>query len=421
MRERSESTGLDSATAKAKAQDLVVCGGRPAFPTPLHVGRPNVGDRNLLRAEIDRILDRRWLTNAGPTVRAFERELADRLGVRHCIAVCNATVALEVAIRALGLSGEVIVPAFTFIATAHAARWLGVDPVFCDVDQKTHNLDPIAVEAAVTSRTTGIIGVHLWGNPCAVDELAEIASRHKLALLFDAAHACLCSRGQTMIGNFGALEVFSFHATKFINTFEGGAITTNRDDLAATIRLMINFGFAGYDRVVSLGTNGKMHEISAAMGLNSLDAADSFVGVNRENYESYQAELSAVPGLAMLQYSTRNRHNYQYVVVEVDPEVAGLSRDELVAVLRLEGVLARRYFHPGCHRMEPYASEARWQRTSLPRTEGLASRVMVLPTGTAVDGTCVKTVSSIIRTALEDPEWVRRGLAARELISVGKQ
>ena len=123
-----------------------------------------------------------------------------------------------------------------------------------------------------------------------------------------------------MVGSFGDAEVFSFHATKFINTFEGGAITTNRDDLAAKIRLLINFGFAGYDRVVSLGTNGKMHEISAAMGLNSLDAADSFVRVNRENHGSYEAELSALPGLAMVKYSTRNRHNYQYVVIEVDAD-----------------------------------------------------------------------------------------------------
>ena len=399
---------------KTSVQDLAVCGSTPAFTVPLHVGRPNVGDRDALHAEIDCILERRWLTNAGPTVHAFETSLAERLGVRHCIAVCNATVALEVSIRALGLTGEVIVPAFTFIATAHAARWLGLDPVFCDVDPATHNLDPTAVEAAITSRTTGIIGVHLWGNPCPVDDLASIASRHGLALLFDAAHACLCSRGGTMIGNFGSLEVFSFHATKFLNTFEGGAIATNRDDLAATIRLMINFGFAGYDDVASVGTNGKMHEVSAAMGLNSLDGAETFIAANRTNYESYRAALSGVPGFTMLRYDDSNKSNFQYVVVEVDAERAGLSRDELVEVLRLEGVLARRYFYPGCHRMQPYASEPRWQHASLPQTDRLASAVMVLPTGAAVEHVDVLTIASVVRTALSDPDTIRRALAARE-------
>jgi dTDP-4-amino-4,6-dideoxygalactose transaminase len=399
---------------KAGVNDLVACGGVPAFATPLHVGRPNVGDRAALRAEIDSILDRRWLTNAGPTVLAFEAALADRLGVRHCIAVCNATVALEVAIRALGLTGEVIVPAFTFIATAHAVRWLGLEPVFCDVDPATHNIDPVAVEAAVTSRTTGIIGVHLWGNPCAIDDLTSIASRHKLALLFDAAHACLCSRGETMIGNFGALEVFSFHATKFVNSFEGGAIATNRDDLAATIRLMVNFGFATYDQVVSLGTNGKMHEVSAAMGLNSLDSSDQFMETNRANHHAYRVALAGVPGLTIVLGDHRNRSNYQYVVVEVDAEQAGLSRDELVAVLRLEGVLARRYFFPGCHRMEPYASEPRWRHTSFPHTDKLATEVMVLPTGTNVDAAAITAITSIMRIALGDSERVRKGLIAHE-------
>lgn len=399
---------------KTTVHDLALCGGAPAFMTPLHVGRPNIGDRQALHAAIDSILDRRWLTNAGPTVRAFESTLAERLGVRHCIAVCNGTIALEVAIRALGLTGEVIVPAFTFIATAHAVRWLGLDPVFCDVDPVTHNLSPSAVEAAVTPRTTGILGVHLWGNPCPIDDLMSIAARHGLALLFDAAHACLCSRGETMIGNFGDLEVFSFHATKFLNSFEGGAIATNRDDLAATMRLMINFGFAGYDDVRSLGTNGKMHEISAAMGLNSLEAAERLIGANQTIYESYSSALSGEPGLTMLRYERHNKSNYQYVVVEVDAERAGLSRDDLVEVLQLEGVLARRYFFPGCHRMQPYASEPRWRRVTLPHTERLAADVMVLPAGPSVELAGVQTIASIVHLALSNPETIKRGLATRE-------
>ena len=187
--------------------------------------------------------------------------------------MCNATVALEIAIRAMGMSGEVIVPSFTFVATAHALQWQEITPVFCDIDPRTHNLDPNRIEEMITPRTTGIIGVHVWGRPCAVDALAEIAQRRHLKLLFDAAHAFGCSYQGQMIGNFGDAEVFSFHATKFFNTFEGGAVVTNDDELAAKMRLMKNFGFHGYDNVIYVGTNGKMSEVSAAMGLDRAGVA----------------------------------------------------------------------------------------------------------------------------------------------------
>ncbi|MEI2422502.1 DegT/DnrJ/EryC1/StrS family aminotransferase, partial [Arthrospira platensis SPKY2] len=174
--------------------------------------------------------------------------------------MCNGTIALEILIRATELKGEVIVPSFTFIATAHALQWQEITPVFCDIDPKTHTLDPLAVEKMITPRTSGIIGVHVWGQPCNIEALTEIANQHNLKLVFDASHAFGCSYQGTMIGNFGEAEVFSFHATKFVNTFEGGAVVTNNDELAAKIRLMKNFGFAGFDNVIYIGTNGKMDE-----------------------------------------------------------------------------------------------------------------------------------------------------------------
>jgi dTDP-4-amino-4,6-dideoxygalactose transaminase len=207
-------------------------GGAPAFSEKLYVGRPNIGERNRLFARIEDMLDRRWLTNGGQYEQEFEQRICDLIGVKHCIAMCNATVALEIAIRALGMSGEVIVPAFTFVATAHALQWQEITPVFADVNPQTHNIDPRAVERMLTPRTTGIIGVHLWGQPCAVDALAELAARHRLHLLYDAAHAFGCAHHGRMIGNFGDAEVYSFHATKFFNTFEGGAVVTNNDALA---------------------------------------------------------------------------------------------------------------------------------------------------------------------------------------------
>ena len=381
------------------AKSLAIFGQPPAFDKPVHVGTPNIGSRQQLIRRVEDLLDRRWLTNAGPYVIEFEKRLAQYLGVKHAIAMCNATVALEIAIRAVGLKGEVIIPSFTFIATAHALQWQEITPVFADIDPATHNLSPEAVERMITPRTSGIIGVHVWGRACAVDALTDIARQHKLKLLFDAAHAMACSHGGKMIGNFGQAEVLSFHATKFLNTFEGGAIVTNDDELNAKVRLMKNFGFAGYDNVIYLGTNGKMNEVSAAMGITGLESIDEFVTVNKRNYECYRKELAGIPGVELMPYDARERGNYQYVVAEIDGERAGVSRDELVKVLHAENVLARRYFYPGCHRMEPYRSLFPNAARLLPNTDHVASRVLVLPTGTAVAEEDVRVISRIIRLA----------------------
>jgi dTDP-4-amino-4,6-dideoxygalactose transaminase len=377
--------------------DLAIFGGSPTFCETLHVGRPNIGDRQRLLERINDMLDRRWLTNHGPFVAELEQRLADHLGVRHCIAMCNGTVALELTARALGLRGEVIVPAFTFIATPHALQWQEITPVFCDVDPRTHNIDPASVERMITPRTSGIVGVHLWGRGCHVDALAEIAHSRGLRLMFDAAHAFSCSIGGRMIGNFGDAEVFSFHATKFFNTFEGGAVTTNDDDLAAKIRLMHNFGFTGLDSVIYIGTNGKMSEVSAAMGLTGLESISEFIDVNQRNYERYHQELDGTPGLCVLRVDEQEKNNYQYIVVEIDDAQTGIRRDELVQVLHAENVRARRYFYPGSHRMEPYRSYFPHVGLLLPVTERLAQSVLVLPTGTAVSTDDIGQICQIIR------------------------
>lgn len=385
-------------------QSLAYFGGTPRFGEPLHVGRPNLGDRARLLARIEDMLDRRWLTNGGPFVAELEGRIAAELGVRHCVAMCNATVALEIAARAAGLRGEVIVPAMTFVATAHALQWQAITPVFCDVDPVTHNLDPRRVEALITPNTTGILAVHLWGRACAVEELTEIARRHGLRLLFDAAHAFGCTHSGRPIGGFGDAEVLSFHATKFVNGGEGGALVTNDDELARTARLMQNFGFAGYDQVATVGTNGKMSELSAAMALTSLESSELFVAANRRNYEQYRAELAGLPGVTVMPYDPAERNNYQYLILEIDEAGCGVRRDLLAAILWAEGVRARRYFYPGCHRMEPYRSLMPQAHLWLPATEGLSERLLALPTGTAVDATTIAEVCAIIRLVLAQAE-----------------
>ena len=357
------------------------------------------------------MLDRNWFTNNGPYVQEFEKRIAEFSGVRHCIAMCNATIALEIAIRALGLSGEVIVPSFTFVATAHALQWQEVTPVFADIDPKSHTLDPAHVEKMITPRTTGIIGVHTWGHPCDIDALESIARRRNLQLLFDAAHAFGCSYKGKSIGGFGRCEIFSFHATKFFNTFEGGAVLTNDEALAEKIRLMRNFGFNGYDNVIYIGTNGKMTEVCAAMGLTSLESVEKFIEINRRNHSAYRHGLEGIPGLSLMPYDENERANYQYLVCELDEDAAGLTRDELVAVLFAENVLARRYFYPGCHRSEPYRSKFPDASVHLPETAKLCRRVIALPTGTAVDEVAVSRICGIIQTAISNAPAVKERLA----------
>ena len=398
---------------KKRLRDLAIFGGTPGFSEVLHVGRPNIGDRQRLMKRMDDLLDRRWLTNQGPYVRELEDRLADMMGVKHCIAMCNGTIALEIAARALNLSGEVIVPAFTFVATAHSLQWQEITPVFCDVDPRTHNIDPQQVEQMITPRTTGIVGVHVWGQPCDVETLSEIATRHNLKLMFDAAHAFGCKHADRMIGNFGDAEVFSFHATKFFNTFEGGAVATNDDELATKIRLMHNFGFAGLDKVIYIGTNGKMSEVSAAMGLTGLEALEDFVAINSQNYGAYQHALGDVPGLRMLTYDKREQGNYQYIVLEIDEHVTGISRDRLVQVLHAENIRARRYFYPGCHKMEPYRSYFPHAGLLLPVTERLTGSVMTLPTGTAIDQEDVAQISQILRFAVDYGNEISQVLASK--------
>jgi dTDP-4-amino-4,6-dideoxygalactose transaminase len=395
---------------KSNLNDLAIFGGKAAFDEKLHVGRPNIGNRQRFLDRVNDMLDRRWLSNDGPYREQFEQRLTELLGMKHCIAMCNGTVALEIAIRALGLKGEVIIPSFTFIATAHALQWQEITPIFCDIDPKTYTLAPSQVRRMITPRTTGIIGVHLWGRPCNIEGLKEIAHQFNLKLLFDAAHAFGCSYKGRMIGNFGDAEVFSFHATKFLNTFEGGAVVTNDDALAGKMRLMKNFGFAGYDKVIYIGTNGKMTEVAAAMGLTGLESLEEFISTNRRNYEQYKEELRGLRGIQLATCDEKEKNNYQYIVLEVDESKTHVSRDQLVEILHSENVLARRYFSPGCHRMEPYRSYFPNAGLMLPVTERLTERVIALPTGTAVGPKHISKICHVARFVLENGLEVRRRL-----------
>jgi dTDP-4-amino-4,6-dideoxygalactose transaminase len=304
-----------------------------------------------------------------------------------------------------------ILISWRIVATAHALQWQGIRPVFCDIDE-SYCLDPHRVEKLITPRTKGIIGVHIWGQACNVEALTEICERRNLTLLFDASHALGCSHNGKMIGGFGCAEIFSFHATKFLNTLKGGAVATNDAEFADRCRAMRNFGFSGEDLVTALGINGKMNEFQAAMGLVSLDHMDEIIAVNRANYLEYQQDLAGIPGIRLLRYDPNERNNLQHVVVEVGEE-AGISRDQLHEIMHAEKVLVRRYFYPGCHRMEPYHSHDPAAGEHLPRTEMASSMTLSLPTGTSIEAPAIRAICALLRFAVQNHEDVQRRWNAR--------
>jgi len=391
---------------KRTPRDLAILGGEAAYPGLLHVGRPNLPSRERFLRRVEDLLDRCWLTNDGPIVRELEERVASLTGASNCVAVCNGTLGLLLAMRALDLTGEVIVPSLTFPATVNAVAFAGLTPVFADIDRNTLNLDPRRAGDAITSRTSAILPVHLFGRPAAPAAFEALAAEHGVHLAFDAAHALGCGNGQRMVGGFGDLEVLSFHATKLVHSFEGGFVTTRDDGMADRLRRLRNHGFAGEDVITDIGINAKMSEIAAAMGLTMLEDLDDIVRVNRRNHAEYASRISGENGIDLLDAGDADPWNAQYIVLLVDPGRAPLLRDEVIEVLRREGIRARRYFWPGVHRQQPYRTVA----CDLPETERITERLLCLPTGTAVEPEDVAVIADLLETAFAGATEIRRVL-----------
>lgn len=356
-----------------------------------HVNKPSILNKIGFHENLSKMFLNSVYTNDGPLVRELENQFARFHGVQHAIAVCNATMGLQIVAKAMGLVGEVIMPAFTFVATAHAMNWVGLKPVFCDVEEATGNISARTVEPLLTPRTSAILGVHLLGEPADPLELECLvrSSSYSIKLFFDAAHAIGCSFGNLSVGGFGNAEVFSTHATKLLNTFEGGFITTNDPDLARKCKLMRNFGFADYDMVVSEGINAKMSEAHAAMGLANLEILSKLMNRAMRNWLQYEKELRDIPGIKLWKpcRGSVGRRNYQYVVIDVER-----GRDTLMAYLHDHNILARRYFWPGVHQMPPYIGP--WD---LPVTEKLCKRTLFLPGGAALRPMDISMICDYIR------------------------
>lgn len=318
---------------------------------------------------VDKIFQSGWLTNSGSLLQELELKLADYLGVKHIILVANGSFALQLAYKALGLKDEVITTPFSFAATTSTLAWEGLTPVFADIDPDSFNIDPNQIQKHITSKTSAIVPVHVFGNPCEVESIKEIADKNKLKVIYDAAHAFGSDyKGQSVL-NYGDISTLSFHATKLFHTIEGGAVITNDDQLAKKIRLMMNFGITGPTSIESVGTNAKMNEFEAAMGLCVLDEIEQ-VRIKREAiWKKYEDNLTDI--LGMQQWNEHGKNNAAYAPVLFNNEEQLLKTE---AKLKANDILPRRYFYPSLDTLDYIDS-----KQVCKHSRDIASRILCLP------------------------------------------
>ena len=346
---------------------------------PIYVTSPSMPALDDFIPYLKKIWENKWLTNNGEFHKKFEAALAEYLGVKYVSLFTNGMIALQVGMQALRITGEVITTPFTFVATTHAIHWNGCRPVFCDIEPDTYTMDPAKVEALITPKTTALMPVHVYGNPCNHEELKRIADIYGLKLFYDAAHVFGVRKDGVSVCNWGDLSMLSFHATKVFNTFEGGALVTNDENMKKRIDFLKNFGFANEVTVVAPGSNGKMDEFRAAYGLLELKIVDGEIAKRQKVAERYRAALKNVPGIKMLYDIPRIRHNYAYFPIEIDAREYGCTRDELYDQLKANGIYSRRYFYPLCSDFPTYRGLPSAAPANLPVATRVAQRILCLP------------------------------------------
>lgn len=321
---------------------------------PITVTQPCLPPLEEFMPYLQQIWDNKWLTNNGPLHQQLEKELAEYLGVKYISVFSNGTLALITALQALNITGEVITTPFSFVATTHSLWWNKIKPVFVDIEPEYFNLDPAKIEAAITERTTAIMPVHVYGNPCNVDEIQRIAYKHNLKVIYDAAHAFGVKVNNNSVLNYGDLSVLSFHATKVYSTIEGGAIICHTEEMKHHIDNLKNFGFRGETVVEEPGINAKLNEVQAAYGLLQLKYIDGFIVRRKEITNLYRSLLRNTQGIRFVDDMEGVTHGYSYFPILIDNEKFGKSRDEVYELLKNNNVFARRYFYPLISTFEPY-------------------------------------------------------------------
>ena len=394
-------------SVRARSAPVAILGGDPSFAEGLPLTRVVVPDRDRLRERLDGILDSGMLT-AGPTVREFEEQVAELLDVPHVVAVASCTTGLMLVLQALKATGPVVMPSFTFSATAHAAAWAGGTPVFADVDEVSLTLD--ADDAATRLGGAGaLMATHIYGTPCAVERIDAVAAAAGVPVVYDAAHALGSRRSGRPIGGFGTAEVFSLSPTKVAPAGEGGLVTTNDADLAAQVRLARNYGNPGdYDCVVP-GLNARMSELHAAVGLASLSELPARVARRNELVGVFRNAVDGVPGIRIPVVDPADLSTYKDLTLVVDELQYGLDVPALRDALAADGVDTRRYFYPAVHRQRAYSYLG--TPAKLPVTDALAPRVLTLPLWTHMSDDTVRNLADLVTRCHESAGAIRDALA----------
>lgn len=362
------------------------------------VTSPLLPDLNELMKSLEQIWNYKWVTNNGPFHQKLEEELCRYLKIPFISLFTNGTLPLITALQALRITGEVITTPYSFVATTHALWWNGIQPVFVDIDPKTCNIDSDKIEEAITPRTTAILPVHVYGNPCDTERIQAIADKHGLKVIYDAAHAFGVEVNGKSILEAGDMSTLSFHATKVYNTIEGGALITHDKESKRYIDYLKNFGFSGEIDIVAPGINAKMDEVRAAYGLLNLKRVDAAIAARRQVAMAYREALNGVKGISYLDDMPGVKHNYAYFPIFVDADAYGMTRDELYARMKEKGILGRRYFYPLISNLSIYRDLETAELSHLPVANRIADSVICLPmyaglTKEEVD----KVVSAIVK------------------------
>jgi dTDP-4-amino-4,6-dideoxygalactose transaminase len=366
------------------------------FEKPIYVTRPFLPPLEEFCQGLTQIWESRWLTNDGPIIRRFARELCHYFETDNLCLFNNGTLALQIALQGMGISGEVITTPYTFVATTHALFWNKIRPVFVDIEPDYYTLDPEKVEAAITPWTTAMLAVHVYGHPCKLNALADIARRHNLKLIYDAAHAFGVKVGGTPIGHFGDLSMFSFHATKLFHSTEGGMLIFKESGLKGVFDYLKNFGFKNEVEVVMPGTNAKMNEMQALLGSQILKYLEELIEKRSRITEIYRDRLKGVRGIKLVPpLPPETKYNYGYMPIEVDEQEFGMSRDALYEELKQWNVHTRRYFYPLICDYSCYRSLS--VRDSLKVARQAADRILTLPIYDSLDLSDVEIICDMIQ------------------------
>jgi dTDP-4-amino-4,6-dideoxygalactose transaminase len=346
---------------------------------PVYVTQPSLPPLSEMTSYLEDIWDRKQVTNNGKYHKELEEALCTYLGVEYISLFSNGTLALITALQALKVTGEVITTPFSFVATTHSLWWNNIEPVFCDIENSHYNLSAEKIEAHITPRTSAILPVHVFGNPCEVDEIQSLADAYGLKVIYDAAHAFGVKHKDQSVLQYGDLSILSFHATKVFNTFEGGAIISRDRATKQRIDYLKNFGFADETTVITPGINAKMNEFQAALGLLQLKYVDSQLAKRRRIAKIYESRIVNIPGISKIEYVPNSTRNYSYFPVLVDENIYGHARDEVYAFLKKNNVFSRRYFYPLISNFPVYAGLASANKILLPNANEVAEKILCLP------------------------------------------